>query len=402
MARFRYRAMRQAGGEIAGELVAADALEAASQLQAEGSFPIEIAPAPASAGQAVLRRQGARLSSRELTLFIRQFAALASAGIAIDRALVLIAADRARSGRRALAARLLEAVNRGESLSEACAEDPAFARHHAMMIAAGEARGNVGAALERLAAILERNRAIAQSLAGALIYPASVLVVAFLSIAFLLGFVAPRFENLVTGFRHEPPPAMQALLAASWLFQNFALPALLVVAVAVALFLVRRRDPGFRLAVDRRILRLPFAGPLLAKTETERLAFLLGNLVEAGVELPGALAASREASFNEALRQGLAAAERGVLRGDGVTAALAESRVLPELALELVRVGEETGDLAPMFLKASDLLRKEVEATTTELIGLIAPVSLLVLGLLIGAIALTIFSAVMEVYDIAW
>jgi general secretion pathway protein F len=334
-------------------------------------------------------------------LFTRQFAALSGAGVAVDRALALIAASRDRPRRARLAEELLAAVNRGERLSDACAARPALARHYAMVIAAGEARGDIGGALERLAAMLERNRAISQSLTSALLYPASILVVACLSLSFLLGFVVPRFETLLTNVNREPPLAMQILLLVASAFRIAALPLLALAAAAVLYFFIRRADPAFRVALHRRLLALPALGPLLARIETERLAFLLGNLVAAGVELPSAVAATRAALTNEALRDGLAASERGIERGDGVTTALAANGLLPALALELVRIGEETGDLAAMLIKASDMLRKEVEATTAQLIGLVAPVSIVVLGLVIGGIALALFGTVMQVYDIA-
>jgi general secretion pathway protein F len=391
---YHYRALRQSGGQVEGQLAALDEREAAARLQAIGNFPIEIAPAAAT----IRRRRGRRLSPRALVLFTRQLAALVGAGIAIERALALLA--RGGDG-AALAEALLAAVNRGDSLSVACAAESGLARHYAMVIAAGEAKGDVGGALDRLADIFERNRAISQSLANALVYPASVLVVACLSIAFLLGFVVPRFQNLMTSFRHAPPFSMRALMLASHGFQNFALPIALAGASAVGFVVVRRRDPAFRERFDRRLLRLPLLGPLLAKVEVERLTFLLGNLVAGGVAIPPAVAATREAIGNAALRGGLAAAERGIERGDGVAATLAATGLLPETAIELIRVGEETGDLAAMLLKASDILRRDFEATTAQLIGLIAPVSILLLGLLIGAVALALFGTVMDVYDIA-
>jgi general secretion pathway protein F len=399
MQRFHYRALQRTGAEIEGEVAAEDERDAATRLQATGSFPIEIIPAATK--RAPSRGGGWRLSGRELILFTRQLAVLVSAGVALDRALSLLAADRGRSRCARLAGQLLMSINRGESLSRACADHPTLARHYTMVIAAGEARGDIGAALDRLASVLERNGAISQSLTTALVYPASVLVVACLSIAFLLGYVVPRFETLLTTFRHEAPLGMRWLLAVSQGFQDYGAPVVLIALAAAVFIVVRRRDAGFRLALDRRLLSLPVIGTLIGKVEIERLAFLLGNLVEAGVELPAAVAATRAAINNEALRAGLAAAERRIERGDGVAAALEATELLPDLALELVRVGEETGDLSAMLLKASQILEKEFEATTARMIGLVAPASMVVLALLIGVIALALFGAVMEVYDIA-
>jgi general secretion pathway protein F len=397
---FEYRALRPTGTEIAGELIAADERDAAARLQAAGSYPIEIS-APAVRGLIARRRGGRRFAARDLILFTRQLAALIGAGVALDRALHLIGASRGREKGRRLADELLAAINRGESLSDACRNHPGLPLHYPMIIAAGEARGDLGAALERLAQVLERSRATSRALLDALIYPASVLVAAMASISFLLGFVVPRFEVLLTGMQREPPIAMQLLLMTSAAFQYLALPGLIIALGIIGLFAVRYRDPGFRLAFHRRLLGLPGLGPLIGKLEAERMFYLLGNLVSAGVALPAALAATRAALTSEAFRAGLQLTEQGIERGDGIATAFAASLVMPVVAGELVRIGAETGDLASMLLKAGDILRQEFAATSVELIAIVTPVSIVLLGLLIGGVAAAILGTVMEVYDLA-
>ena len=402
MPHFAYRALRPSGGEIAGELVADDERDAAARLQALGSYPIEIAlPTGRRLLTGPLVVRGGRLPARELVLFTRQLATLIGAGVALDRALGLVGAGRGRRPGRALALDLLAAINRGESLSQACRLHSALPQHYAMIIAAGEARGDIAAALERLAQVLERSRATARALRDALIYPASVLVVTCASIAFLLGFVVPRFEVLLTSVQREPPLTMHILLALAAAFQQLALPAAIVAIVAIGWFAFRQRDPAFRLALHRRLLAVPGLGALIGKIEAERLLYLLGNLVSAGVALPEALAATRAAMTSEAFRASLALAQQGIERGDGLATAFAAGAMLPEMAGELVRVGEETGYLAPMLLKAGDMLRQEFEATSAALIAVITPLSIAVLGLLIGAVAVAILGTVMEVYDLA-
>jgi general secretion pathway protein F len=402
--RFRYRALRPTGAEIAGELVAADEHDAVARLQAIGSYPIEIsAPAARRFLGGWLSTARSRISARDLILFTGQLAALIGAGVALDRALTLIGRGRAggsRGGGR-MAIELLAAINRGVSLSRACADHPALPRHYAMVIAAGEARGDLGAALERLAAVLERSRATSRALLGALVYPISVFAVACISVSFLLGFVVPRFEVLLTSFQREPPVMMRVLLWLSGLFQEMALPGGLALVTIIVCAAIADRDPRFRLALHRRLLALPGLGSLVAKIEAERLLHLLGNLVAAGVELPAAVAATRAAMTNEAFRTGLETAEHGIERGDGVAFSLSAGGMLPEMAGELVRIGEETGDLAAMLLKAGDILRREFEATSAELIALVTPISVVLLGLLIGAVAVAILGTVMEVYDVA-
>lgn len=401
MPQFFYRALQYSGTEVHGELTAADEGEAVKQLQATGSFPIEISAAAPRRKAAAAQPRHALLPARELVLFVRQLASLVGAGITVDRALTLIGTERRRGPRARTAERLIEAIRRGERLSQACAAEPTFQHHHAMMIAAGEARGDVGEALERLATILERRRAVTQSLTNALVYPVSVLVVAALSISFLLGFVIPRFEGLFTSFRHAPPLAMRVLLDVASAFNDYGPYAAAVAGLACAAIVFKWRDPAFRNRVGRHLLALPLIGPVIGKIEAERMTFLLGSLIASGITVPSAVAATRDATQNETIRAGLATAALGIERGERVTPSLAAIGLLPEMALEFVRVGEETGELAPMLLRASEILRKDVETTLAELISLITPISTVALGLIIGAIALIIFGAILEVYDIA-
>lgn len=406
MPRFHYRALRSNGGEVAGELVASDQRDAAARLQALGSYPIEISEpadgeAAAPSARSLRSITGRRIGQRDLILFTRQLAALIEAGVSLDRALGLIGGGRGRAAGRLLASELLASVNRGESLSHACADLPRLPRHYAMIVAAGEARGDIGAALERLAELLERSRDTSRALLDALIYPASVMVVALISISFLLGYVLPRFEVLLTSFQREPPLSMRILLLLSAVFQQGALPLAGVIAAGLLFVALRYRDPAFHLALHRRILALPGIGSLIAKLEAEKLLHLLGNLVASGVDLPAAVAVTRAAMTSEAFRAGLLLTERGLERGDGIAASLDAGGMLPALAGELVRIGAETGDVATMLLKAGDLLRAEFEATSRELIGIITPVAIVVLGLMIGGVAAAILGTVMEVYDLA-
>jgi len=399
---FHYRALRPSGGEIAGELDALDERDAAQRLQAIGNYPIEIT-LPDS-GVRLARRltpSGRGISARDRVLFTRQLATLLGAGVALDRALALIAAAPDAKRRAQLANELLAAINRGERLSAACRAHPALPAHYAMMIGAGEARGDIAGALARLADVLDRGRETGRALLGALIYPASVLVVACLSISFLFAFVVPQFATLLESFQKAPPLAMQVLLLISAWFQQAGLPLAGIILLLTAYVLYRRRDLAFRAGLDRWLLRLPLVGAMVSKSEAERLAYLLGNLVAAGVPVPEAAAATGDAMTNATYRVGLSAAEQAVARGDRLSAALAAGALLPELALELVRVGEETGDLATMLLRASDMMRRDLEASTTELIALVTPVSIVFLGLLIGLVAYALLGTVMEVYDFA-
>jgi general secretion pathway protein F len=397
---FRYRTLQSTGAVVEGEIEARDRGDAAARLQAAGTYPIEIGARTDAVAARDGERSGTRLSARELALFTRELATLVGAGLPLDRALGIVAGLKGGSRTARVATELGTALAAGDRFSTSCARHRAFPRLAAAMLSAGEAQGDIGGALDRIAGLLERARAVTQAVVSALIYPISVTVVGLLSTIFLLTFVVPRFEALLRDLKKGLPPATRILMDISSLVQNWGPVIAVVLAIGAALFALRLRDPRFRLRVDRALLRLPFAGDLLAKIEAERFARLLGGLVAAGVPLPAALATAGEAATNRAVAEAAAAAVAGVERGDGVATSLAAPAVLPELLIELARVGEETGRLPDMLGKAAEVLKQEVEVTVNRLIGLLTPASTILLGLLVGGLILGVFNAVLEAYDI--
>jgi general secretion pathway protein F len=400
MALFRYRALEPSGALLEGEVEALDPKAAIQRLQNDGNFPISVEAAGGEASVAAAGGLGPGLRRGELTLFVREFATLLGAGVAMDRALALVAGLTGSSRIARVAETLRAGVLAGEPLSALCARVRGFPRVYAAMIAAGEAKGDVAGALERVAVLVERARAVSQTLVSSLLYPASVTAVSLVSAVFLLTFVVPRFEAMLREMHHELPAPTRAMLAVSGFLQA-TWPFLLVLLLgAAALFAVLLRKPGFRLAVDRRLLRLPFAGTLLQKIEAERYARLLGSLLAADVALPRAMAMAREAAANRAIAAALEDAETAVERGDFLPAALAHSGLLPELLVELARVGIETGRLPEMLTRVGDVLKREIEVTTTRFVSIVTPASTILLGLFVAALVLGIFSAVLEVYDL--
>ncbi|MBI3514395.1 MAG: type II secretion system F family protein [Proteobacteria bacterium] len=402
MPRFRYRTLQASGAVVEGEVEAADQQAAVARLQAGGSYPIAVEDAAlrAAASETSARPAGPRLRPTELALLTRELATLLGAGLPIDRALAVLRGLRGSPRVADVAGALERAVLSGESLSDACARQRAFPRSYAPMVAAGEAKGNLGEALSRIAALLERSHAVAQSILSSLIYPASVMAVALVSAVLLLAVVVPRFEALLRDLNRELPPATQFLIGLSQAIQIWGPWLVLVLCGAAALFAQRLRDPGFRRAVDARVLRLPFFGPLLLKIEAERFGRLFGSLIEGGVAIPQALVIAGAAASNRAVTAAIQAAEARVQRGESISAALAAPGILPELLVELVRIGDETNRLPDVLIKASDILKQEIDATLSRTVALLTPASTILLGLLVGALMLGVFNAILEVYDL--
>jgi general secretion pathway protein F len=402
MGGFRYRAVDPSGAAITGEIEAADEAAAIAALQARGVFPTDIVPAAADPMPATAAaRAGTALRARDLALFTRQLASLTGAGIRLERALSLLAAGRGPARARRVAGELHRQLLGGSQFSAACASHRAFPPHFALVVAAGEARADTAGALDYLAALQERWRQTAQALVAALAYPAAVLVVGVATLAFLLVFFVQRFEPLLRDLGRALPLQTRILLgasdAAAWAAPAFALALAAMVALAAA----SRRDPRLALARDRFLLRLPLVGALLRQILAERIMVMLGHLLAARVEFRLALAATSAAIGNRVAAAALEDARAALERGEGPGAALANGDILPEFALELIRIGEETGDLPGMLRRGADLARREAEATTALVLGLVTPVSILALGLAIGAIIWGVFGSVLEVYDIA-
>jgi general secretion pathway protein F len=402
MPRFRYRTLQASGAVVEGEVDALDQQAAVTRLQAGGTYPIAVEPArdDAARGRAAARLGGRRLRAQELALLTRELATLLDAGLPIDRALAVLRDLRGSPRVAGLAGALAAAVQAGASLSEACARQRAFPRGYAAMVAAGEAKGNLGEALARIAVLLERSHAVGQSILTSLIYPASVIAVALATAVLLLTVVMPRFEGLLSDLHRELPPATRFLIGLSQAVQIAGPWLLLAAAVGAAWVAYRLREPAFRQRFDQRLLRLPLLGGLLLKIEAERFGRLFGSLIEGGVAIPEALAIAGAAASNRAVAAAILGAEARVRRGESVSAALAAPDVLPELLVELVRVGDEANRLPDVLLKASDILKQEIDATTTRAIALLTPASTILLGLLVGALMLGVFDAILEVYDL--
>jgi general secretion pathway protein F len=178
----------------------------------------------------------------------------------------------------------------------------------------------------------------------------------------------------------------------------WALP--LGVAAVVALVRLRLRNPSARLRFDRWVLRLPLVGELVARIETARLARTMATLLANGVEALSALAIVRNTVSNAAIRQGLADAAAGLRKGDGLTLPLRESRVLPPLAIQLIAVGEESGQLAPMLGKVAEVFEREASATIARLLSLLTPVLTLLMGAVVASVIGAILSAILSVYSL--
>ena len=389
MEQFRYKAVNDAGETLQGQMESASVEEVIGRLQDQGHTPLEALPADGAGGGsgfAALFKRGP-FNGDQLAQFTHQLATLLGAGQPLDRALGILL-DLPESERaRKLIERVRERVRGGNTLSSALDEEHGvFPRLYVSLVRAGEAGGSLEETLRRLADYLERAQQLRGSVINALIYPAFLLVGVLGSLVLLLAYVVPQFVPIFQDMQVPIPWITRAvLLLGNTLQAWWWLIALLLIGGAVA-WRARLRDPQARLAWHARLLHLRWIGPLLLKVETARIARTLGTLLKNGVPLLSALAIARQVTGNRALDAALASAHEQVKGGSGLSLALAQPALFPRLALQMVQVGEEAGQLDVMLLKVADTFEIESRRAIDRLLAALVPALTIVMTVLVAII----------------
>ncbi|MCF4164790.1 type II secretion system F family protein [Zavarzinia compransoris] len=400
MAAYRYRAVVPASGEIRqGSASAADRDALVERLRVDGLAVIEVEELRA-AEPGRSRRRGAAVKA--LPDAVGQLAVLLRAGLTLERALALTVENQRDPALARAIAGLRERVKSGLPLARAMAEADGLFDPTAIALAeAGEAGGDLAGALASLAETLERQAELRRTLNAALFYPAMLLVVALGVILLMMLVVIPQFETLFADLGGDLPPVTALVVGVSRFIREQGL--WLLIGLVLAGFAASRllALPAVRLALDRRILRLPVLGRLVAEAGTARFARTLSALVDGGVALPTALAIAGRTLGNRHMAAAVAPVAQRLGEGGGLAGPLAAAGVFPRLAIGFLRTGEETAQLAPMLARLADVLDREVRATTARLVGLMTPVITIVLGLLVAGIIAAIMSALLGINDLA-
>ena len=324
------------------------------------------------------------------------------AGLALDNALRVLIEMSHKPSVRTLLETILEDVKGGAPFSRALtAHREHFGDFYINMVRSGEASGQMSQVLERLVSHMERLRALRESVISATLYPAILLGVAVLSLVVMLGFVVPQFEQLFKDMGDALPLPTRIVMLLGQGFRNYG-PVLLPF-IALVGWLVWRwlRSPAGRAKWQNWLLGLPVLGPLLHKYELTLFARSLGTLLGNGVPLLTALHIATETVGNARLRQPLAKMAPMVKEGTRMVAAMQATQVFEPLAVNLVRVGEETGRIGPMMTELADILNRDVETGIKRALTLLEPILILVLGILIAAIIVSILLGILSVNDLA-
>ena len=414
MAEYVYRAADAAGRVLDGTLDASGRESALRQLRSKGLTPVSLkesagarpTPSVESAGTSTGAR-GWRFASHEpdrtdVHNLTSELAVMLRAGLPLDRALRILIDMTEKPSMVSLLQDLLKSVKGGKGLSQALQQHHGlFGDFYISMLRSGEAGGNLGEVLGRLAEHLERVKALRESVISALIYPAILIVVACISVVLMLGFVVPQFETLFEDMGEALPLPTRLIVTLGEVVAAWGW--LIAIGAGAAAWLGRRwlATQRGRLWLDRALLRVPVLGELVRKYELTRFARSMGTLLGSGVPIVGALQIAGDTIGNLVLRNAMSSVPAAIKQGGRLADALHLTGLFSPLALNMVRLGEETGRLDAMLLELSRVHDADVQAGVKRLLTMLEPLLILVLGDVIAAIIVSILMGILSVNDLA-
>jgi type IV pilus assembly protein PilC len=412
MAKFTYEAMNSVGQPVKGEVDAVTSDDAIAKVRAMGNFPTKIkekaagggarkqaggprgqAAAAAQAGPQKRQTVGG-VSRKLLTQFTRQLSTLINAGLPILRSLRILEQQQ-KPGMLRVAIRLIaEDVEGGSTLSESMARHPkAFDRLYVNMVRAGEIGGVLDVILQRLADFMEKAQALRRKVVGAMIYPIVVVVFAVAIMMGIMMFVIPSFANIFSDMGAELPAITRGLMATSnWIKDDFGWLVILSVPVAIfLLFRLIRMSPAGAFHADKFKLAIPIFGQIASKTSIARFSRTLGTLLTAGVPILEAIQITANTSGNEVYARALTNVHDGIREGESFAGPLRQAKIVDPMVVNMIDVGEETGELDQMLNKIADTYDDEVETLVAGMVSLLEPIMVIVLGGIVGTIVLALF-----------
>ncbi|MEI6334636.1 MAG: type II secretion system F family protein [Methylococcaceae bacterium] len=401
---FTYKAINNLGETEEGIRDAVDEQHLIAVLQSEGYIPIRVAPA-SSRSFLGLGRGGkqSKLTQKDIALLTGELATLLESGLPLDKSL-LVLMDLTEDNERLskIIGRVLEKVKGGASLADSLEQQSGvFTKFYLNMIRAGEAGGGLDEVLKRLSDYLERSQELKDTVSTALIYPAILLVMSLASLFVMLTFVVPQFTEMFESAGKALPVSTQIVVGlANWL-QSYWWALLGGIVFMSSYMKFQLADPIKKKVWDGRFLKLPLAGNIITNKETANISRTLGTLLGNGVSILSAMIIVRETVDNLVMAAAIADAEEQLKQGKHLSDALLEKRIFPKMAMQMIKMGEETGRLEEMLLRVATIYDKQLRVAIQRMLAFLEPVLIISLGLMIAGIIVSILLAILSVNDLA-
>jgi type IV pilus assembly protein PilC len=374
---------------LSGERFSATPQALAAVLRRDQIAPIAIKE-KAEAGPTFSFRS--KVSQAEVAIFTRQFSVMLNAGLPLVQCIDTIAKQHSNAAFRSVLDQIRNDVEAGSTLSEAMARHPkVFDSLFTNMIAAGETGGILDTILQRLSLFIEKIVKLKSALRSAMIYPVVILSIAVAVVAVILWKVIPVFRTLFEGFNVELPLLTRMVIGASGFLQSFGL--VFVGAGVLCAFGIRRfyqTDPG-RHVIDRSVLRIPILGDVIRKIGVARFTRTLATLLTSGVPILESLDITARTSGNALLEDVIKSLRKSIEEGKTIGDPMRESGFFPPMATQMVSVGESTGELDTMLVKVADYYEEEVDVVVANLLTILEPVMMVILGVVVGGIVISVY-----------
>lgn len=405
MATYIFKAIENSGNTIEGLRDADDEQSVVRQLQSEGYIPISVA-LESSQPFNWLRfgKKGAGLSQKEVSLFTKELATLLEAGLPLDRALVVLKTSiEEDSGIHKMIDQVLEKIKAGSTLADALQKhSSSFSRFYINMLRAGEAGGNIEDILGRLSNYLESSKELKDTVTTAMIYPTILVVMSVGSVFLLLTYVVPQFTEMFESSGKELPLSTQFVVAAGGWLQSYWWVFLLAGIGGYSYMKKQFSDKDKRKKWDRYFLNIPLVGNIISNMTVAAFSRTLGTLLTNGVPILTALSIAKDTVSNTAFIELLEVAEHDLKQGKNMSGALMENGKFPVMAVQMIKIGEETGKLDQMLERVANVYDKQLKNTVERLLAMMEPLIIVSLGLIIAGIIISILSAILSVNDLAF
>ena len=375
------------GKRIKGEMTASGVAFVNSSLRRQGINVIKVKK------QSAFFKSGGKVTDKDVTLFTRQLATMMKAGVPLLQAFDIVGKGHSNPAVAKLLGDIKADVETGSSLSQAFRKYPLyFDALFCNLVGAGEQAGILDSLLDRLATYKEKIIAIKGKIKSALFYPISIIVVAFVITAVIMIFVIPAFKELFTNFGADLPTPTLVVVAVSDFFVAYWWAMFSSIGGGLWFFFYTwKRSTKMQAAMDRIVLKLPLFGELIRKAAIARFARTLATMFAAGVPLVEALDSVAGASGNHVYYEATKKVQGEISTGTSLTVAMQNSEVFPNMVLQMVAIGEESGALDSMLSKVADFYEAEVDDAVEGLSSLMEPIIMVVLGTLIGGLVIAMY-----------
>jgi general secretion pathway protein F len=395
MSVFSYRATTIEGAIMEGVIEAVDEQSAIDRLKNTGLIPLSVAAPKEGIG----KKFSLRSSRADLLTFTTELSSLLGAGLPLDRSLNILSEISESSEMKKIIDSILRSIREGSSFSDALQKHPkVFPKLYVNMIRAGEAGGVLDVVLDKLNEFLESSKALKDHVVSVMIYPSVLMVTGGASIIILLTFVLPKFSMMFAELGGSLPFSTKILLAFSNTLKSYWWIVLSAIVAAWIVFKNYVRSDAGRFKWDGFKLRL--IGDVIKKLETARFCRTLGTLLKSGVPLLQALNNSRDIINNRVIAAAVDNVSAGAKEGKGIAVPLSETHVFPQLALSMIKVGEETGQLDSMLMKVASTYEKSLNIAIKRLVNFLEPVMILIMGVIIGFIVISMLLAIFSIVDL--